>query len=80
MASTVGATLLGLLAFFVPAGIGVREGIFIMLLGPLLGPGIAAMATVLARIVATCVDLILGGTGVCMLRRAGVLGGGPGAS
>jgi len=80
MASTVGANLLGLLAFFVPAGIGVREGIFMALLGPLLGPGIAAMATVLARIVATCVDLILGGTGVCMLKSAGVLGGKPDAS
>ena len=75
MASAVGATLLGLLAFFAPAGIGVREGMYMLLLGPLLGPDIATLVAVLARVVTIFVDVAVGSLGLYVLRAAGVFSG-----
>ncbi|KPK65866.1 MAG: hypothetical protein AMK73_01690 [Planctomycetes bacterium SM23_32] len=60
----------GLLAFFAPAGIGVREGVYLLVLGPLLGPSPAALVAVLARLVDVCGDLIAGGAGLLALRHS----------
>jgi glycosyltransferase 2 family protein len=56
----------GLLAFFAPAGIGVREGVLLGMLMPIVGAGPAGVITILTRILQTVVDIVLalGGTGV----------------
>jgi glycosyltransferase 2 family protein len=54
------AYLLGYVAFFAPAGIGIREGFLIALLHPSLGSAAAAVA-VLARLWMTAVELIPAG-------------------
>jgi glycosyltransferase 2 family protein len=54
------AYLLGYVALFAPAGIGIREGVLIALLQPSLG-GAAAAVAVLARVWMTVVELIPAG-------------------
>ena len=51
------AYLLGYVAVFAPAGLGVREGFLILFLGPILGAGAAALAVV-ARLWATVLELL----------------------
>lgn len=64
----------GLLAFFAPAGIGVREGILLVILGAVIRePGAAAVATVALRLVDTLVEMGLAGAALLVLRRAGRL-------
>ena len=64
----------GLLAFFAPAGIGVREGILLLILGAVIDePGAAAVATVVLRLVDTLVEMVLAGAALLVLRRAGRL-------
>jgi hypothetical protein len=57
------ANVIGFLALFAPAGIGVREGLMLLALTPVLGAGIAGLAAVLLRFIQTAVDglVILGG-------------------
>ena len=62
------AAVLGLLAFFAPAGIGVREGIYLALLQPIVGAGPAAILTLLMRILQTVVELALGTWGIVWLK------------
>jgi len=52
------AYVLGYLAVFAPAGLGVREGVLIAFLDPILGAGAAVLA-VFARLWATAVELVL---------------------
>ncbi len=61
----------GILAFFAPAGIGVREGILIAGLRPLIGPGPAIVVTGVARLWQTALELIMAAIGWWILRRAG---------
>jgi hypothetical protein len=72
------AYLLGYLAIFAPAGLGVREGVLVVFLGPTLGAGGAALAVV-ARLWATVLELlpalVLAG-GYLASRRKGAPGGG----
>jgi hypothetical protein len=61
------------LALFSPGGIGVREGLFLLTLGPLLGAeraGMAALVVVAMRIVQTLIELALAGIGFAALRGA----------
>lgn len=51
------AYLLGYIAFFAPAGLGVREGSLIFFLTPLAGP-MATVLAVLARLWTTVVELV----------------------
>ncbi len=44
------AGLAGIAAFFVPAGIGVREAALVWYLAPVIGPGPAALLAVAARV------------------------------
>jgi hypothetical protein len=64
------ATSLGFLAFFAPAGLGVREGILLMVfsLVPDLGPGTGAVAVVAMRFTYTIVEVILAAIGLVILR------------
>jgi hypothetical protein len=51
------AYLLGYLALFAPAGVGVREGFLIAFLHPILGP-VGAFLAVAARLWTTLVELV----------------------
>lgn len=51
------AYLLGYIAFFAPAGLGIREGFLIFFLTPVAGP-LAAVLAVLARLWTTVVELV----------------------
>ena len=42
-----------------PAGLGARDGAFLLLITPLLGPAPAAVVTVLARLAHTLADFLL---------------------
>jgi hypothetical protein len=51
------ANIAGFLALFAPAGIGVREGILLLVLGPLVGAGLASVIAILARLIQTIADI-----------------------
>ena len=55
------AYVLGYLALFAPAGLGVREGFLVAFLAPTLGSGGAALAAVAARVWTTVVEVIPAG-------------------
>jgi len=57
--SFVVATQIGVLAFFAPAGLGVQEGTYLLMLTGALGPEHAALVAVLARIWQIAIDFIL---------------------
>jgi uncharacterized membrane protein YbhN (UPF0104 family) len=67
--ATAMALALGFLAVFVPAGLGVREGILLALLGPLVGAGPSAIVVLLSRVTQTVVELLLALCGLVILRR-----------
>ncbi len=76
-ATAAAATVIGFLAFFTPAGLGVREGIYAVLLGGVLGTGPAALLALLVRFCQTGVDLITGGAGIALARRTPAVPIGP---
>ena len=51
------ANVVGFLTLFAPAGIGVREGILLLVLGPLVGAGMASVIAILARLIQTVADI-----------------------
>lgn len=50
----------GFLAFFAPAGIGVREGLLVAILAPFVGVATAIYISILHRIVTVLIDIVLG--------------------
>ena len=72
------AYVLGYLAIFAPAGIGVREGFLIALLTPHLGLGPSGAVAVIARVWTTLVEVIP--AGIFWLRHVGTGGGSINAS
>jgi uncharacterized membrane protein YbhN (UPF0104 family) len=64
------AWVAGLVAIYAPGGLGVREGLLIVLLRGRIGTADAAVVATLSRIVLTSVDLGLAGLGWLFLRRA----------
>jgi glycosyltransferase 2 family protein len=66
---TVFAGAVGLLALFSPAGIGVRDGIYFLFFGPLMGVEMAALVVVCLRLLQTIIDLLTAGLGWLLLRR-----------
>ena len=56
---TAFAGVMGLIAFFSPAGLGVRDGLYLLLLGHVIGPEKAALITILLRLIQTVTDIIL---------------------
>lgn len=61
----------GILAFVVPAGIGVREGALVWLLAPFTGPAFAALIAVAARVWLTAGDVMAVSVGAWLLRGSG---------
>ena len=69
------ANVLGFIAVFAPAGIGVREGVLMLLLSPTLGAGSAALFAVTLRLVQVVGDTATAAVGLVLLRldeRSGV--------
>lgn len=58
LASFCGAWVVGVLSFFTPGGIGVREGALVYLLGQFLLPSMAVIISIAARLWITLVELI----------------------
>ena len=56
------AGIAGMLAFAVPSGLGVREGVTVALLGAFVSPPVALSAAVLARLLTLIADIALPAT------------------
>lgn len=67
-AQAMSATL-GILVFFAPAGLGVRDGVLLLLLNPTVGPSKSAVVVVAVRLMATLLDAVMAGVGLTLLRR-----------
>ncbi|GAA1327957.1 hypothetical protein GCM10009592_15400 [Brachybacterium rhamnosum] len=64
------AWVVGFLVVVVPAGAGVRESILAIMLGASLSTGGVLAVVLLSRVVLTLADLLLGGLGLLLSRRA----------
>jgi len=64
------AQVAGFLAVFAPAGLGVREGVLLLGLQPIVGPGAAIVITGACRIWQTALELLMAGVGWWALRRS----------
>ena len=62
------AMQVGVLAFFAPAGLGVTEGAYILILSPVLGPEIAVLVAIISRAWLTALDFILAACGLACKR------------
>jgi uncharacterized membrane protein YbhN (UPF0104 family) len=67
IASAALAMTVSYLMPFAPGGIGIREGLYLLTLGPVIGPKVA-IVVVAMRVVQTLIELILAGVGFWMLR------------
>jgi len=68
-AAFVGAWLIGYLAVFIPMGVGVREGMLVLLTGGFLPFSVATVAGVGYRLLIAIRDLAIAGAGVVLSRR-----------
>ncbi len=70
------AGALGVLALFAPAGIGVREGVFLVMLSQFVGEESAALLTICLRLLQIITDVLMAALGMAIFRlvrkRAGV--------
>ena len=62
------AGTVGFLALFAPAGLGVREAILLVILGPVFGSSTAALVVVALRLVLTTVEVLLAAVGLLILK------------
>jgi len=69
------ANIAGFLAFFAPAGLGVQEGLLLVLLGPLVGGPVAAILAVIMRLVQTLLEVCLAAVGLVLRRLTGARAG-----
>lgn len=69
VAAQSGAFLIALLAFFAPAGLGVREGILAALLAPITGIGPAIVLAGAQRLWQISLELPCAAVGLCFLRK-----------
>lgn len=60
------AVVAGFLALFAPGGIGVREGVWVLLVGALLPAGLAIQLALVVRLWNTMFDLVAGGVGAAI--------------
>lgn len=67
----VAGYLAGFLAFFTPGGLGVREGIYALLLAPYLPGAVALAAGLLSRVWLTALELLLAGISSVAARAPG---------
>jgi hypothetical protein len=62
------ASVMGFVAVFAPAGLGVQEGILLLTLSPVTGGPLAAVVVVLFRLVQTLTDVGMALAGMLLLR------------
>lgn len=76
IASLVGcfalAGVAGLLAFFAPGGLGVREGVIMVVLTPMMGPETAIVVSLAYRLWLTLGQLTCAGIGLVILKRMAI--------
>jgi hypothetical protein len=63
------ANVTGFIAIFAPAGIGVREAVFLIFLTPLVGNGNAVLISLMMRLFQTSYDLFIAGIGVVFFQK-----------
>ena len=68
IASAALAMTVSYLMPFTPGGLGIREGLYLLTLGPTVGPA-AAIVVVAMRVVQTLIEVLLAGVGALLLRR-----------
>lgn len=66
------AGALGVIALFAPAGLGVLEGVYLVMLSPLIGSDLAALVAVCLRFLQTVVDVLVALAGIIILRYSEV--------
>jgi hypothetical protein len=77
-AAYTAAAVLGYAAFFTPSGLGVREGVLVLLLQRYMSPGEAAFLAVASRLAAVAAELMLAGVAAALgtkgaaVKRAGL--------
>jgi uncharacterized membrane protein YbhN (UPF0104 family) len=69
IASAALAMTVSYLMPFTPGGIGIREGLYLITLGPIVGPK-AAIVVVAMRVIQTLVEIVLAAFGVAVLKSA----------
>lgn len=69
MAAATVAQVAGFVAFFAPAGVGVREGVYLLMLGPVIGMEWATLTALLLRLAQVVVDAAAGLLGTWLVRR-----------
>ncbi len=65
------ALCLGFLALVAPAGLGIREGVLLLALAPLLGPDVAIVLSLAIRLAQLAADVIGAGIGLAIVRMVG---------
>jgi glycosyltransferase 2 family protein len=60
-AAYVLASVIGLFAFFTPSGIGIREGIAVVLLSSIMSPASAVALSITSRLITTVTDFLISG-------------------
>jgi hypothetical protein len=70
IASAALAMTLSYLMPFAPGGIGIREGLYLLTIGPAIGPA-AAIVVLAMRVLQTLIEIGLAAVGVVVLRKAG---------
>jgi hypothetical protein len=60
----------GLLAFFAPGGLGISEGILLLILGQIVSPAQCALVVITCRLMWTSTDILLAAGGLAILRLA----------
>ena len=69
------AQVIGFLAFFAPAGVGVREGVYLVLLTPVIGAEWATLLALLMRLAQVALDVIGAAVGGILVRRGKTIQG-----
>lgn len=68
--ATAVAGMLGMLALFAPAGIGVREAVLLVILGQVMDPNYAAVVVLASRLGQVVAEIVLAAAGAWVLRTA----------
>lgn len=69
IAASAASLIIGLLAIFAPAGLGVREGVGALILSQIISLEIAVLAFVLLRFIMVITDFVIGGIGTVAFIR-----------
>jgi hypothetical protein len=60
----------GLLAFFAPGGLGISEGVLLLVLGQIVSPAQCAVVVITSRLMWTSTEILLAASGLAVLRLA----------